>query len=205
MKKLLTMKAPDSEKATLYKQILQKYVKFPEVNVIHPSPQQQQQQQQQPDWNLPDIGRTLFNDATGPQKPVVSSIMLFLQNYKNIISWNAKNELVLKGVPLPYTDIQKNIKYLFKNVKTQPNGFSAFKKVLDELDFPEELIKNYNLKKKKSFVETPSPPILAPFTPTVSNVETPFSTSYASVVAKPKTSIYETPKPQTGKGSWIEL
>ncbi|KMQ81354.1 membrane protein, partial [Lasius niger] len=59
MKKLLNLKAPDSEKATLYKQILQKYVKFPEMNAIHPSPEQQQQLQAptSQDRNLPDIGK----------------------------------------------------------------------------------------------------------------------------------------------------
>jgi len=144
MQTILSKKLPDPEKATLYLQVLQKFVKFPEVNQVKPVTEEPEPITYQP----PDIEDGIIGLIPVKHRQVAKNILLFLKRHPDIISWTPNNELILKGNTLPNTNIKALISHLIRNKKSKPLDFDTFKSVLEEVNFPENFVKNVHLKKK---------------------------------------------------------
>ena len=137
MQTILSKKISDPEKATLYLQTLQKYVKFPEVN------------QAKPVTLSTDIVENVLESAPVKHKNVANNILLFLESHPDVFSWNADKELILQGRVLPKTNIELLISHLLRNKKSKPLGFDQFKLVLEENNFPKSFVKNSHLREKQ--------------------------------------------------------
>lgn len=134
MQTILKRHIPDEEKATLYLQALQKFVKFPDVNSMVPP--------QDPEQPKEDFETELLKSAPVKYKNIVSKILPFLKEHPDTISWNASSELLLKGTAIPGTNVKTLINFLLRNQKTKPKGFDEFKQVLEDIHFPEDFVKN---------------------------------------------------------------
>lgn len=145
MRTILSKKMPDSEKATLYQQVLQKFVKFPEVNEVQPATQKPEIVLNDP----PDITEDVTKSAPVKHKKVVKDIMLFLKNHSDVFSWTPENELVLNGNTLSHTNVKDLISHLIRNKKSKPLGFDQFQSALGRNNFPESFVKNTHLQKKQ--------------------------------------------------------
>lgn len=145
MQTILSRKMSDSEKATLYLQVLQKFVKFPEMNEAKPLPQEPETFDSHPT----DIKKDVTEAAPVRYKNVAKNILLFLQSRPDVFSWTPTKELVLRGSVQPHTNIEALILHLIKNKKLKPLGFDQFQSALDENNFPESFVKNMHLRKKQ--------------------------------------------------------
>lgn len=149
MQTILSKKMSDPEKATLYLQVLQKFVKFPQVN-------QAVTQEREPSINrLPDIEKTVTDLAPVKHKNVAKNILSFLESRPDVFSWTPDKELVLYGSVLPHTNIELLISHLIRNKKSKPVGFDQFKSVLEENEFPESFVKNSHLREKQQMYALP--------------------------------------------------
>lgn len=146
-------KMSDYEKAVLYAQALQKYVTFPNVNslqtpeeTIEPPP-------------APDIETEVALSVPVKQRPTAKKILEFLNRHKNRLSWTASRELKFKGNVIYGSNIAQLIKFLVSNHEMKPVGYEQMKLVLDEIHFPQELVKNKYLRDVKSPVNMYAKPI----------------------------------------------
>lgn len=130
MQHILKEKLPDTEKAKLYLQILQKFVTFPNLK---------------PSEEAPSVEPELLASAPVKLKSTAQKILDFFKNHSHVISWTPAKELVLKGKTLPQTNIVMLLNYLLRQRKMEPAGYSELKEILTELNFPIELVKNKHL------------------------------------------------------------
>lgn len=145
MQTILSRKMSDPEKAKLYLQVLQKFVKFPEMNQAKPVTQEPEISDSHP----PDIKKDVTESAPVKHKKVAKNILLFLESRPDVFSWTPAKELVLHGNILPHTNIEVLISHLIRNKKLKPLGFDQFQSALKETNFPESFVKNTHLHEKQ--------------------------------------------------------
>ncbi len=71
-------------------------------------------------------------------------ILKRIQDNPQVLSWNDKGELKYQGETMPNTNITNLVSDSLKNRKrnNKPNGFEVFTKGLQEINLPEDLIRN---------------------------------------------------------------
>lgn len=157
----------DEEKAVLYLQILQKYVKFPfilnsdktiesesETNTMITEENTNLQEgnstedKQMDSKDTDDVVTEILNAAPLKQKKTVRNIINFLQASNSKVFWTPDKELLVNGRVYRDTNIVDLVVHLIRNRKMKPNGFNVFHDSLSQLDFPETWIKNKYLKNK---------------------------------------------------------
>lgn len=148
MHNILSKKNIDENvKVKQYLQVLQKYVTFPELS------RKQENSIQKEEDRSPE--EDIVSSAPVKHRDTSKKIIQFLNNYKDIISWTASKELVLRGIVLPGTNVDNLFNFLLRNQRNKPKGFEELKSVLDELGFPLDFIKNKYLKPVKTLYAKP--------------------------------------------------
>lgn len=137
----------ESQKVQQYLQVLQKFVTFPELS-------NQQENFTHEETRSPD--EEIVSSAPVKHRATSKKMIEFLNHYKDIISWNASKELILRGIVQPGTNVEKLFNFLLRSQQNYPKGFQELKSVLDELSFPVDFIKNKYLKPVKTLYAKPN-------------------------------------------------
>ncbi|GFX85349.1 uncharacterized protein TNCV_732421 [Trichonephila clavipes] len=168
----------DEEKATLYLQILQKFVNFPypskNPDIMETVDTKQENYQNQSTDTVEDKINTLTSLSpkehviTRPKeetsvdtieeeigsiapvkcKNIPKKILNFIQQNQGEIYWTPDKELIVDGKIIRNTNIINLITHLVRDRKKKPFGFEFFNQVLKRKNFPSSYIKNKYLKTK---------------------------------------------------------
>lgn len=158
----------DHEKAVLYLQILQKYVTFhlPQLETekekksnekMKKSDEKVEENQQLDPPKIivkeEDEFKTIENEIVeaAPLKwrSTARNIINFIQNHEDVITWTPSKEMVINGKVVANTNMVNLISHLLRDRKQKPVGYEKFNDALINVKFPEILVKNKYLKKKK--------------------------------------------------------
>ncbi|GBN67378.1 hypothetical protein AVEN_149571-1 [Araneus ventricosus] len=168
---LLNNKIDDSEKITLYLQILQKFVNFrlpqersenieieeegivseketvvenkeKDISIEDSKPISQDRVKQESENIEGEIERA----APKKFKHLTSKIINFFQENEKEIFWSPQKELVIDGKIIANTDIVDLIMYLIRDRKVKPHGHELFYAILKRKKFPLTFVKNKYLK-----------------------------------------------------------
>lgn len=131
----------DSEKSTLYLQILQKYVKFPTSEFLKEKPAVTLPQTEiLPVDKVLDLDKDIIDAVPVKLKSLASDIIHFIR--EKDISWSHGKELIVKGKMIPNTNIVSLISDVLRNRKKRPHGHKIFYDMLKEINFPTKYVKN---------------------------------------------------------------
>lgn len=144
---LLSKDLTESEKATLYLQILQKYT------AIGKKPEESIPETVKPP--LEDVKKEvtleekILNAAPIRLKDTAKDILDFLKN-QSLLKWTGKGEIVYQNKIIPRTNIVALVSDLLRKRKNVPVGQNIFLNALRDLHFPSHLdVKNKMYNKHK--------------------------------------------------------
>ncbi|GFS59624.1 uncharacterized protein TNCV_2581311 [Trichonephila clavipes] len=166
----------DSEKVTLYLQILQKYVNFPFPKEINEDMQEPQMEFK--NSNAEDLKSVILNEdskealgfikqetsaenieqeieksAPKKYKAIIKKIILFIQKHREEIYWTPDKELIVDGKIIRNTNVVHLITHLVRDRKIKPFGFESFDEFLKRKKFPSNFVKNKYLKTKTLYAK----------------------------------------------------
>ncbi|GFS54131.1 uncharacterized protein TNCV_2526821 [Trichonephila clavipes] len=165
----------DSEKVTLYLQILRKYVNFPFPKEINEDMQEPQMEFK--NSNAEDLKSVILNEdskealgfikqetsaenieqeieksAPKKYKAIIKKIILFIQKHREEIYWTPDKELIVDGKIIRNTNVVHLITHLVRDRKIKPFGFESFDEFLKK-NFPSNFVKNKYLKTKTLYAK----------------------------------------------------
>ncbi|GFS45149.1 uncharacterized protein TNIN_52411 [Trichonephila inaurata madagascariensis] len=166
----------DSEKATLYLQILQKYVNFPfpkEINEGMQEPQREFENSNaenlksdipnedskealgfiKQETSAENIEQEIEKTAPKKYKTIIKEIILFIQKHREEIYWTPEKELIVDGKIIRNTNVVQLITHLVRDRKIKPFGFESFDEFLKRTNFPSNFVKNKYLKTKTLYAK----------------------------------------------------
>ena len=121
----------DSEKVTLYNQVLQRYLEY------------QERPKQEPSLSLPpakDIEGEVFMTVPKTLKRKAEALIYRLKNDPNI-NWNERGELIYQGHIVPGSNMTDLINDALRQRKTfEPRGWQDFARALRSSNVPQDLI-----------------------------------------------------------------
>lgn len=146
----------DSEKATLYLQVLQKYVNYPatisEVKEEQPEKQStlptEDEHQENPivikkgEANGSSIENELLKVAPVKLKADSIDILNFIKTHSKTLTWTATGEIIYKDNLIPRTNIVELINAMLRKNKKVPTGKAKFLEALKEMNIPLHYIRN---------------------------------------------------------------
>lgn len=148
---------PESEKATLYLQILQKYTNFSIERKVNSAAQEEEKEELNDEplvkTEKDEIEEKVMNAAPVQYKDTAKDILQFLKG-QNLLKWNDKGEIIYEEKIVPRTNIIHLVNDLLRNRKKAPIGQKMFHSVLKNLQFPQQfdvkkkLFRNENIVKK---------------------------------------------------------
>lgn len=169
----------DEEKSTLYLQVLQKFVKFPGLQVLHPEtsidrphdpiPTIKEEKAVDGSFGM-DAGKPTWDIEkdlilkTQNKKKVALNLLKFIREQSHGLSWTPEKNIIVKGQVLKRTNIVNLINYVIRSVKKKPKGSTEFVNVLRELNVPSNLIQNVYLNSTTKNVKSifAKPPVKKP-------------------------------------------
>lgn len=166
---LLNSKIDDSEKITLYLQILQKFVNFHRPQEKSENAEieekekvsEKEELEAEKDVSVEDskflsenevkqesetIEMEIERAAPKKLKHLTLQIIKFFQENKKEIFWSPQKELVIDGKIIPNTNIVDLIIHLVRDRKGKPRAYELFYDILKRKKFPLTFIKNKHLK-----------------------------------------------------------
>lgn len=153
MKSIMLSKMDDDTKIKMYNDILQKRIR---VNMLNPpilsASQEKDESEDFPTKSELATKETFTEDfiidsMNKYTKKAAKNIVDFIQQNKNIISWNSLGELIIKGRTINNSNIVDNIDYLISNRKSNNpvEGVNSLLTMLKELNIPRVFIKNKSI------------------------------------------------------------
>lgn len=165
----------DAEKAVLYLQILQKYVKFPflqqkieEMEVdnteakpvsVAAEPMSVQNPLSDDDDDdddvvdvdgdvkpIVDVDKEVIDATIGRWKRQAENNLKIIKDNDSLLSWSPDQQLIYKGRIVPHTNIVDLITDLTNESPLRPYGHELFYQALNEMNFPINFIKNKYVK-----------------------------------------------------------
>ena len=150
MKSILQSKElTDSEKATLYLQILQKYTNF-STHKVNDMSEESAPIAEPVVKQEDDVEENTINMVPVRYKNIAKDILEYLRGH-TLLEWNSKGEIIYKGEIIPHTNIAYLINELLRNKKKQSvKGFDVFINILGNIQFPMHLDVNKKLYKNEN-------------------------------------------------------
>lgn len=126
----------ESEKATLYLQILQKYINFPQDD--KPSENHSEMPPAPPPANKaePSIEESVIKTAPVKYREIAKHILEHLKKNKNILSWTPSGEIIFNEQLVEKTNISALISNFLRNRKALPPGTHIFQRALKDSKLP---------------------------------------------------------------------
>lgn len=163
----------DMEKAVLYQQVLQKYVKFPFLHEVKQSPDEQlienstESQVQKSDNTEEELNskmkadpaqsdnivEEIIHSAPSRSKAVAKGILDFMSKPGSSVVWTPDKELVINGKIIHNTNIVDLVNHLIRNKKIKPQGLDKFYSALMSNNLSPSFVKNRFLKSKTMYAK----------------------------------------------------
>ena len=94
----------------------------------------------------PDTTAFIVDSIPISHQPYVRSILKFLKDYPDQISWNDQHEIIIDGKTFPNSNIMKLFQFLMKTLvitsaSDVPNGGKEFYDKLHEIGVPQQWVK----------------------------------------------------------------
>ena len=145
----------DDEKATLYNQILQRYLNYYDkrmsqpvrVSVVPPKPTDDKPETQPEDSvDLPNnVEADIMESVPPTMKSRARQLVKKLKENKDLITWDDKGQIIYEGKPVLGSNVIDLVNDALRHRKNfNPHGWRLFAKVLSDVNVPEGIVRNEN-------------------------------------------------------------
>ena len=145
----------DDEKATLYNQILQRYLNYYDkrmsqpvrVSIVPPKPIDDKSVTQPEDSvDLPNnVEADIMESVPPTMKSRARQLVKKLKKNKDLITWDDKGQMIYEGKPVVGSNVIDLVNDALRHRKNfNPHGWRLFAKVLSDVNVPEGIVRNEN-------------------------------------------------------------